>query len=335
MTVPAGDRDALKAWLHERLTQDRARAQWQGLLSAGWSQLRATELSTLFPPDAVQGYIDAHLDPDVIAAILRPLSGAGLLYLTHELRAEDKPLDHFVPAEARAAIERIATRPNMVNQAWIEAFFREKAVEDVVSDTLYRALRDFSTIIPRLVTKVLPTTRFKAIGLAGNLTERLAGQIEKLIEPEIRNFIGSGSQRALERAAAFTIEHIDDPTSIAMRKNAVDMVLSKSPSFHLQQVDDDVLAEVTTIDELVARRLVATDEVRQGLVRWVGNAVDKYGSKTLGEVLDELGYDRTPPFDRLAELTWPTWCAFMQAPPVMAFVDGVVDEMVDVWTNGA
>ena len=83
------------------------------------------------------------------------------------------------------------------------------------------------------------------------------------------------------------------------------------------------------------RESVATDEVRQGLVRWVGNAVDKYGSKTLGEVLDELGYDRTPPFDRLAELTWPTWCAFMQAPPVMAFVDGVVDEMVDVWTNGA
>ena len=69
--------------------------------------------------------------------------------------------------------------PGIIQREWIEEFFRQEAVSEVLVDSIYSALREFSTIIPRLVLRSLPSGRFKALGLAGNLTEKIAGQLEK------------------------------------------------------------------------------------------------------------------------------------------------------------
>jgi len=240
-----------------------------------------------------------------------------------------QPVDRLLPPEAQEKLQGALARPGLVHPDWVRAMFRGEAAEAVLNDALYRALKDFSTLLPRLLVKVSPVGRFGILGSAGAFAEKLIVELEKLIEPEIKSFLANSTERILERAAEFTIAKIDDPASIEFRATFVNFMLSKSPSFFLEAANDEMLGDMGAVVEITARHLAETPEMQAGIRGWIDRVMDYSADKTLGEVLQIDGSGARPPIDALADATWPAFTNVLGSPQAQAWMDSLLDELID------
>jgi len=316
------------AWLRERLTGPQGREDWTRLVEASWQTITATPLRVLVPPDQARSLVEAHLTPEHLAELVRPVVEVVLPRVVEAHRDDPSPVGRWVPDAARGAIERMVSRPGLVHEDWIRALFRQRVVEAVMSDALYRGIRDFSTIMPRLMLSFMPAGRLSRISGAGSLGKRAVEELEKRIEPEIKVFLEGGTKRALLRAADFAVEHRDDDAALAFRRNVVQFVLTKSPRFHTHALTDEVLADVGPIAQMVAKHVATRDETRTLVDQAIAWVDETYGDKPVGDVLREIGIEHPPDLDAWAAVTWPGLVACMQAPDVQAWMDGLVDELL-------
>jgi hypothetical protein len=325
----AHERAKLKSWLRERLTGDRGRADWRMLIEAGWDRLLALPLDAVLPLPAVEAFVDAHLKPEILAELVRPVVRSALASAIDEMRRDQRPLSRVVPHDAEAALTAMVSRPGFVHADWIRAIFKEAAIEGIVGDTLYRALRDFSTIVPRLVMGMLTKVKIPVIGTAGALGGKVMEEIEKLLEPEIKSFLGTGTKKALERAAEYTTAHLEDPSSVEFRKNIVRFVLSKPPAFHALPLSDSALRDIDAAAVKIARRIAELPETRTEVRAFLGRVAKTQGPRTLRVIVEDLGIHQRPAFDAWAQLTWPMLVEQLREPRITGWLDGLVDELLE------
>jgi hypothetical protein len=269
------------------------------------------------------------VDPELITELLRPIVASLSSVVIAELRADESAIDRFVPAEAQDKLHEALSRPGLVHPDWVRAMFRGEAAEAVLNDALYRALKDFSTLLPRLLVKISPMGRFGVLGTAGAFAEKMIVELEKLIEPEIKSFLADSTERVLERAAEFTIAKIDDPASIEFRATFVDFVLSKSPSFFLEAADDELVGDIGAVVEMTARSLAQAPETRESIREWIDRATAYCEGKGLGEALQLAGSKVRPPIDAMADATWPAFTVVLASPHAQQWMGGLLDELLD------
>jgi len=323
-------RGALKAWLRQRLiAAERPRQEWRELLEATWDHLLATEVCDLVDKDSATTLAERLIDAALLTELSRPTVVNVANAVIAELREDHDPIDRVLPEEAHERLEAALARPGLVHPDWVSAMFRGEAAEAVLNDVLYRALKDFSTILPRLMVKISPVGRFGMLGSAGMFAEKLIDELEKRIEPEIRSFLAESSDRILRHAADFTISRIDDPASIEFRMNFVRFVLSKSPAFLLGAADDELIADVGAVVELSARHVAEMPELVAEVHRWIDRGFGHAAGKTLAEALDIESRELRPPIDAIADATWPAFAAVLASPQAQMWIDRLVDELID------
>jgi hypothetical protein len=323
-------RAALKLWFRDRLTEgERPRDEWRQLWEATWDHLLATPLRDLVDANTAKAVADRLVDPELITDLVRPIVANVAPVVIAELRGDDQPVGRFLPPGARERLHEALARPGLVHPDWVRAMFRGEAAEAVLNDALYRALKDFSTLLPRLMVKVSPVGRLGVLGSAGAFAEKLIEELEKLIEPEIKSFLANSTERVLERAAEFTIAKIDDPASIEFRATFVDFMLSKSPAFFLEAASDELIGDMGAIVELSARHLAEAPDMHAGIHRWIDRVMDYSSDKTLGEVLQLEESAARPPIDALADATWPAFIAVLASPQAQAWMDTLLDELIE------
>lgn len=317
------------AWLRERLTGPRGREDWDRMVEACWQHLLAIPLRALVPPQDARELVTTYLEPDRAADLVRPVVEHILPYVVGKRREDTAPLGRWVPDSARGAIERVVSRPNLVHEDWIRALFRQRVVEAVMADALYRGIRDFSTIMPRLMLSLLPTQRFAKLGTASAFGKRLVDELERRIEPEIKDFLKGGTKRALDRAADFAVEHRDDDAALAFRRNVVQFVLSKSPAFHAHPLSPDLLAAIPSIADQIARHVASREETKRLIDESLADIDRAWGDKPIGTVLEEIGVEQSPDLKAWAKVTWPTVVACLDAPEMKRWLDGLVTELLE------
>jgi hypothetical protein len=310
--------EELAAFLKARLSSERTRDDWRKILEGAWNRMLDEPLGTFLGAE-VDRAIDAHLAEERIRLAVRPAIRLWLKSSLEHAREDHEPLERWVPGEAKAKLLELVARKDAIDPRWIEHLFAQKAMEDVISDTLYKALRDFSTIVPRLVSSLTPS-------IIGRISNKITSEVEKRLEPEIRKFLEKGSQRALEGAARFTIDHLDDPVSIDARKNTVVFALSQSPAFHLARIDDATVAAIDEIAELIAVRVAQTESSRAIARSVVERLRQRHGTKQVSEWLREAGVDGPPPFDEWAQVSWPYLQTILSSPECQAFLDRLAAE---------
>jgi hypothetical protein len=322
-------RAEIRHWLHERFQGERAQEDWLSVVKIASRRVLDQPLDALVAKATLETAIDAYWNPAVVDAFCRDILIPSLRSLLRDLRQEDTLIQDCVSSEAAAMVEEIIKSPGFVRAEWIENFFTEKAVEDVLSDSLYRALRDFSTIVPRLVLRNLPSGRFSPLGLAGNLTEKLAAQLEKVIEPEIRSFLGTGSQKAIRRACDFTVEQIDSDASIQMRGNLFRFALGRSFSFHFGGLSDAAIENLLTS---VAKQMLESTR-NEHSKRFVSDQLcrlyEEHGQKNLGRTLGRWADELTSRSSLFAELTWPALSSIFASSSMQDWMNALLDELLD------
>jgi len=323
-------RAALKTWLRRRLVEgDRPREEWRALLEATWAHVLATPVSELIDEASAKTLAEELIDRHLLIELVRPTVVNIARAIIAELREDRAPIERFLPPEAYERLDAALARPGLVHPDWVRAMFRGEAAEAVLNDALYRALKDFSTLLPRLMVKVSPVGRFGMLGSAGMFAEKLIEELEKRIEPEIRSFLAESSDRILQRAAEFTISKIDDPASIEFRSNFMRFVLSKSPAFFLEAADDALIGEIGAIIELSARHLAEAPELVNEVQAWIDRGLKYMADKTLAEALEIESMEHRPPIDAIADANWPAFMAVLTSPQTQVWMDRLVDELVD------
>lgn len=324
------ERTRARAWLRARLTEgERAREEWRALWASSWEHLLRTPVDTLLDRRSAGDLAERLADSPFLIEALTPLARNVLRASLQSLREDDAPLDHSIPDEARARLRAAAARPGLVHPDWVHATLRGEAVEAVLNDLLYRVLMDFSTLIPRLMTRMSALGRFRLVGGAGAMAERLIREVEKLVEPEVREFLAGSTGRVLESAAEFTIARIDDPAQREFRATFVDFVLSRSPRFLVASVDEPLLEDLDFVVEATLRHLSGTPEARAAAREWAERAI-RYGEgKTVAEVLELDAGSAAAPTDALADATWPAFRSLIDSPYAQRWMDDLVDELLD------
>jgi hypothetical protein len=307
---------------------ERPRQEWSTLWEATWDELLSTPVLELVDADATKALAERCVDPELVSEIAKPIVGAVAQLVIAELREDEAPIGRMLPTAAKEKLHEAMARPGLVHPDWVRAMFRGEAAEAVLNDALYRALKDFSTLLPRLLVRVSPMGRLGVLGSAGAFAEKMVDELERRIEPEIKSFLAESTERVLERAAEFTISKLDDPASIEFRAAFVEFLLSKSPAFFLEAADDELIANMGVVVELSARHLAETPEthalIREGIERALAYCTDK----TLGQA---LGLEATarPPIDALANATWPAFTTVLSSSHAQEWLDTIVDELID------
>lgn len=318
--------EALGGWLAARLTGEKAKAEWRQNIEAAWRQLSAQKLSVLVPKAEIEALLLAHLtDEKKLSAVVTSYVRAAVVPGVEEMRADRDKLARWVPPEARAKISSLVGEKGMVHPEWIRSIFREPAIEAIVSDTLYRALIDFSTIVPRLIQS-LPLGGFAKIGGIG---ARLVEEVEKRLEPEIRRFLDKGTRKALDGATKFSIDHLDDKLSIEFRKNMVGFVLDQEARFHVHALTAERLKQVEEIAQQIAAHVAKSPETQARVKDAVARIAENDGEKTFAEITAELGAIDAPPFDAWADATFPIVVQVLKTPEISAFLGTVALELLE------
>ena len=145
----ADHRDALKLWLRNRLTEgERPREEWRAFWEATWETLLATPVLDLVDDDATRELTERLMDAELVTEISKPIVAAVAGGVITELREDERPIGRFLPVEATVKLHEPMARPGLVHPDWVRAMFRGEAAEAVLNDALYRALKDFSTLLP-------------------------------------------------------------------------------------------------------------------------------------------------------------------------------------------
>ena len=327
----ASDRHAaLKQWLRHRFTEDeRSKEEWREAFEASWDHLLDAKVRDIVEADAAEEVVLGLADPELITELSRPLVESVARAVISELRQDEEPLERFVPSEAQQRIQAILAKPGLVHPDWVRNTFRGEAAEAVVGDAIYRALMDFSTLLPRLMMRVSPLGRWGVVGGAGAVMAKLIEELERLIEPEIRAFVADGTERVLSRAAEFTIARIDDPASIEFRTSLAAFMLAKSPAFYLASVDDELVAEIGDIATETARHVVQMPEIHETARTWIRAALDASGDKTVGELLGISPTGPRPPMAAMADAAWPAFKTMLHGPAVVRWTDQILDDLID------
>lgn len=328
------DANALARWLEDRLTSDQGHRDYLKLVDGAIRHALAVPLAELLPEATLVDALEAHLSPERLADAARLVVRQAATRAVAEARADDAPTGRWLSDDAKLALEGLVARPGWVDRAWIDQLFKEKAMEAIVSDTLYRALVDFSTLVPRVVQGVMPSGLGKLAKLGGKATGgvggRLVEEVEKRLEGEIKRFLAQGTRRALEGAAAFTADRIDSPESVAARKDLLTFGLARSPAFHAQPLDAEALAEIEAAAVAVATSVGAHAALRPLARDVVAKVYEDLGDKPLADALAEAGVDVAAlPTAAWAEASWPAVRAVIAAPETRTFLTTLSQEILE------
>src|SRR5690349_17918422 len=122
--------EALGDWLVERLTSERAEAEWRTLLEAGWNALLDEPLSAVFPEAETEAFFRAHLEGDKkVVSVGTGFPGQHVKVAGGGMRGDRQEVGRLVPDEAGTEVLAVVQQKGIVHPAWVESIFREPAVE--------------------------------------------------------------------------------------------------------------------------------------------------------------------------------------------------------------
>lgn len=317
----------------ERLTGELAEEEWNRVFKAAGLELLERPLNTLLREEEAIALLEAHLDEERSVALVRPAIRFGLHHALKQARDDEQPLERYLSEAAKDAFLQLATRPDVIQEAWITELFSQDAMEELGADTLYKALKDFSTIIPRLIESMTPSALGKLARLGGRatggVTSKVLDEVERRLEPEIKKWLERGTRRALDSAASFATEHRDDPAAMEARRNLLRFFWSQSAAFHARSFPSEVVADLERAVEHTARHVAGLPETRERLAKVIADTYQSDGNNSLKDWLEAVGVDQEPPWEAWSKAAWSVLQTAMSGPAIQGWLKGIADEIHD------
>ena len=322
------DSAQLANWLTARLTGPAAQGEWTRLVVGVTDRALATPIENLLPPEEFEALVQAWLTPERFEGFGRFVV-FGMPEGLGEARALDDPLGAWLSEETQTALVQLVRRPGWVSDDWVRAVFAQQVSEDVLYDVLQRGLRDFSTLIPRVLERLLPGGLGRLASLGTKASTRAFDEVERLLEGEIKKWLERGARRSVEAAAQLVIDRLDAPAGQTGRENLLRFGLERSPAAHVGALDEDATVAVQHVARLVARDLGRYPRGREAVQGVAKRLYARYRAQPLSELLGDAGLRAEPlPSEAWARATWPAVSSWVRSPESEAFLRQVAADLL-------
>lgn len=314
------------AFFERRLVSE---ADWRRHVEQATDALLCRRVRDLVDGAAFERAIETATTGDVFSHGVAPIAAEIQRRTAAGLREDDTLVGEYVPETAREKIHELLGRPKVVPEKVLRQFLEQDAVEELLRDVLYDAIKEFNE-------KVNPF--FAEWGLAG-LVRKLPGlrlvarsmdnvraEFDRRLDPEIRKFLQGFSRRALRKLADTAVGKSDDPKFVALRRTFVAWAYEQPLRDFAGLADDEGAARVRAIAFEIAEHVLALEPVRARRQEAVSGLLAEYGDRTLGEALRGCGVTARPDFDALAAATWPQARAILESPASRAYMGEIVRE---------
>ncbi|OJY28014.1 MAG: hypothetical protein BGO98_20845 [Myxococcales bacterium 68-20] len=316
------------AFLAERLVDDRARGDFIRSFAGGYDHVMARPIRELLQPQTLVAGGAKLLTNEVVRGLLAPIAQEVNRRVVTSLRTDEAKLGDYVPREARAAIDELIARPDLLPEELVRRVFDAEVVEEIMRDVLYDALLEFNeSVNPFFADWGLPALikRFMPIG-SGTVLKSMSAvraEFDKRLEPEIRKFLLGFSRKAKKKIADFVVSSAGDPKLVALRKSIVAFFYEESLAQITQNVDDDARMNADEAALAIVLELLRKDRPRERLIAELEKLVAEHGDEPLGAWLARIGVTERPDLEGLAELLWPFAKLALESPPARAFWERV------------
>jgi hypothetical protein len=324
--------DALRtrhaAFLKERLGSERGRADFEAWLAAAHDDLLGRPLREVIDPQAVVAAGHAALTNEAVRGLIAPIVREVTRRVVVALRSEESKLGLYVPKDARAAIDQLLARPDLVPADLIRKILDAEVTEEIMRDVMYDALVEFNeSVNPFFAEWGLPALikRFMPIGSGAVLKSMSAvrAEFDKRLEPEMRKFLLGFSRKSKKKVADIIISSAGDPKLVALRQSVVAFFYEETLAQITQNVGDDVRATAEEAVLAIVLEVLRQERPRERLVAELEKFLTEHGSETVGAWLTRIGVTERPDFGKTADLLWPFVRLGLESPPAVAFYERV------------
>lgn len=321
------DVDARVARAKSKLTSDWGRAQLEQNLAAGFRRVLATPVGELFEVDAVTRAIEAFSSDPFLSDAVRPAVRTLVMLEMARLREDPTKLGEYVSPEARALVDELLSRKNLLPEKFIKKMGSHAAFEEIARDVLEDAIREFSEKVDPFKAEWGLPSLLKgggpfSIGLGAFAKgfETVRQEVEKRVVPERKRFLQAFARRAIETVADNIVKRSDEPQFVALRKELFAWLLEQPVSELVATQSEPVTELSNKIGHELARyasTLESTKRRRRALVEMMIKAHEK---QPLEAALAVYGAKLAPDFAAITGLIWPFLKAGLEAPEVDAFL---------------
>lgn len=321
--------ERLATWFREQLTGPPAQAAWRSVVPRAMQSLWEAPLRSWLSEDAVAELWRARLAPDAAGAWAKTTAAWAFSVLRPVLAAERGPVRAVLDPDAASALSAWLLRDGLIPEDWIHQLFRQRAMEELVADTLLFSIGEFVEAVPKAVQAALPGLlgRFaKFGGSAAAVGNRVLEEVGERLQPEIRRFVERGAGRALKSAGRFAESHIDGPAAKDARQNLLNFGLEKSPADYMDEYAAHLDAAWPVVLEVVRsfwaseRGVALAEEVQR--VFWA-----HYGDRSLADIWAEQGGPAAPSFEHWAACAWPVVEAVGRTDAASAWMSDLAREL--------
>jgi hypothetical protein len=320
-------------FLRERLVSEAAREDWMQLARQSWESLAAQRVRDVVDAKAAAAALVRVLDADSVQRLLAPLLKEIARQSVATLRGDETKLGDYVPADARAAVDKLLERHDLIPDDLVRKVFEQKVVEDAIQNTLYDALTQFqSTVNPFFAEWGLPSI-LKRMPIGGGMIlssmEAMRGEFDRRVEPEIRKFLAVFSRRTQGEIAELFLSRSGDPKLVQLRKDIVAYLYTRPIKDLLAGLDDEVTETTAFVAERVALRVVERKETTTSLEAALERLLEEHGDATVGEWLERTGASADAALERWAEIVWPLVRNALASAPVVELLERLTAEFYD------
>ena len=305
-------------WLIARLTSEQAKAELAADFERIHDAVLARPVRDVIDLAALEAAIDASLTKDVFSRATRPATLASHMGTLRILRTERTKVGQLVADETKKKIDQLLERPKLMNEKLVRRAIEQDAVEEILRDVLFDALKEFNEKVnpfvaewglPGLLKKLGPF----GLGPLGKSLDNVRAEFEKRLEPEMRKFLQGFSRKALKRAADLAVQKSDDPSSVALRKSLAAWVYEQELRELVSNVDDEAAKRLHEIVLDVSEHGATLEIVRKKRRDAMSELFALHKDEPLGAALGRHGISARPDFAALAGAVWPAWVATIQS----------------------
>lgn len=339
------DRDTLRGVRDAVLEQHRQRLEQAE--PPVWLTQRAEQVVQLLLDTGVADLVDPKRLKDGLltgldVARVRESAIPAMRFVMREasgrLVSREASLAEVLGPEALGALNELLARPDVVDEALLADLARDDALEQLMQDVLFDALKEFSERVNPFVAEWGLPALLDQLPLFGKGTLRKAfegmrGDFDRRLEPEIRKFLKTFARKSVERMIELTLRNSAEPAHVAMRQQLARTVLERPLGELCWPPDDARLSLAIRIAEGAMVSGASHALTRALLDETIDELWQRWQQSTVREVLEELAAE-PPPVAPFVEAAWPLIRTVLLSAPVLAELGALLDEAHEAWLAG-
>jgi len=330
-------RDAQLAYVARWLRSPDAESAWCALAQELRDTLVRQPLNELLERELLDAALMAAQQGSTIEGALLPGLRAAIADGMARVHSHQQPASELLSESTASKLNELVADPEVVSEPVLRALLTDPALEAVMHDVLFEALKEFGERVnPFVAPWGLPALLDSLPVLAkGPVKKALAGvraEFERRSEPETRKFLQSFARRAVAQSIDHTLSKGGEPEFVALRQHLVTAVLEQplselcwSPNEERGRRLSDALvsaaSDIATNALVVAATRHALDEL---FAAW--------GERPIGELLHQIGVT-LPPVDPFARAAWPALRAALSSDPMTTLWTTLIEGAHAEWAR--